>query len=163
MLVLAIIGVGGVFTGTNPSYTASELSHHIKTSQSKFLISEPEIFAPVLIAANENGITDSNIWIFDTQGQKLPEGRRSWKDLFNHGEEDWVRFDDRNISQKVHAARLFSSGTTGLPKAVTITHLNLIAQHEMTSGAHAPPYDVSLSPQYWLVINLCANQVVFLH
>ncbi|QKX61466.1 uncharacterized protein TRUGW13939_08614 [Talaromyces rugulosus] len=143
MLVLAIIGVGGVFTGTNPSYTAAELSHHMKTSQSKFLISEPEILAPVLIAAKENGITDSNIWIFDTQGQKLPEGRRSWKDLFNHGEEDWVRFDDRNVSQKVHAARLFSSGTTGLPKAVTITHLNLIAQHEMTHGAHAPPYDIS--------------------
>lgn len=145
MLVLAIIGVGGVFTGTNPSYTAAELSHHMKTSQSKFLISEPEIVAPVLIAAKENGIPDSNIWIFDTQGQKLPEGRRSWKDLFNHGEQDWVRFDDQSVSQKVQAARLFSSGTTGLPKAVAITHLNLIAQHEMTELAHSRPYDVSLS------------------
>jgi acyl-CoA synthetase (AMP-forming)/AMP-acid ligase II len=144
MLGLAIIGAGGVFTGTNPSYTAAELSHHMKTSRSKFLISEPEILAPVVIAAKENAISDSNIWVFDTQEQKLPEGRRSWKDLFNHGEQDWVRFDDRNVSQKVHAARLFSSGTTGLPKAVAITHLNLIAQHEMTECAHSRPYDVSL-------------------
>lgn len=144
MLVLATIGAGGVFTGTNPSYTAAELSHHMKTSQSKFLISEPQILTPALIAAHENGIPDSNIWIFDTQGQTLPEGRRSWKDLFNHGEQDWVRFDDRKRSQTVHAARLFSSGTTGLPKAVAITHLNLIAQHEMTHEAHSRPYDVSL-------------------
>ncbi|KAH8699235.1 hypothetical protein BGW36DRAFT_293241 [Talaromyces proteolyticus] len=143
MLVLAIIGAGGVFTGTNPSYTAAELAHHIKTSKAKFLISEPEILAPLLVAAKERKISEANIWIFDTQGQTLPPGSRSWKGLLNHGEQDWVRFEDANASRNTAAARLFSSGTTGLPKAVTITHLNLIAQQELTSKAHPRPHSVS--------------------
>lgn len=58
------------------------------------------------------------------------------------GEEDWVRFDDLKTAQTTTAARLFSSGTTGLPKAVAITHYNLIAQHELVLGANPRPYPV---------------------
>ncbi|KID96939.1 AMP-dependent synthetase/ligase, partial [Metarhizium majus ARSEF 297] len=143
MLVLAIIGAGGIFTGTNPAYTAGELSHHIKTSRCSFLISEPEILNPLLEAARDNNIPDDNIWIFNPLGQQVPAGRRPWTDLLKHGEQDWLRFDDHDASKSTTAARLFSSGTTGLPKAVTITHYNLIAQHELVVKADHRPYEVS--------------------
>jgi acyl-CoA synthetase (AMP-forming)/AMP-acid ligase II len=112
MLVLGIIGAGGVFTGANPAYTKHELVHHVKTSKATFLISEPEIFDGALAAA-EYGIPKSNIWVFDVHQQPLPAGFRSWSELLNHGEEDWVRFDDENISMETTAGRFFSSGTTG--------------------------------------------------
>lgn len=67
----------------------------------------------------------------------------SWKSLFDLGEEDWVRFNNLDTAQQTTAARLFSSGTTGLPKAVTITHYNLIAQHELVYGVNPRPYSVS--------------------
>ncbi|BCR90211.1 uncharacterized protein ACHE_60097A [Aspergillus chevalieri] len=35
MLVLAIVGAGGIFTGTNPSYTPMELEHPFKESYDK--------------------------------------------------------------------------------------------------------------------------------
>ena len=143
MLVLAIIGAGGIFTGSNPSYTPAELAHHIKASQSKFLFSEPEIFDSLLQAGRSAGISEQNTWVFDNLGQSIPAGRRSWNELLHHGEEDWVRFNDLKTASETTAARLFSSGTTGLPKATTITHYNLIAQHEAVVGAHPPPYDVS--------------------
>lgn len=142
MLVLAIIGAGGIFTGTNPAYTAGELSHHIKTSRCSFLISEPEILNPLLEAARDNKIPNDNIWIFNPLGQQVPAGRRPWTDLQKHGEQDWLRFDDHDASKSTTAARLFSSGTTGLPKAVTITHYNLIAQHELVVKADHRPYEV---------------------
>lgn len=145
MLVLAIIGAGGVFTGTNPSYTAAELSHHIKTSRCSFLISESAILAPLLDAAKQNNIPERNIWIFDPLSQDEPKTHRSWRDLFNYGEEDWVRFDDLETARTTTAARLFSSGTTGLPKAVIITHYNLIAQQELVYTAFPRPYHVSLT------------------
>ncbi|KAL1848623.1 hypothetical protein Plec18170_007933 [Paecilomyces lecythidis] len=141
MLVLAIIGVGGVYTGTNPAYTAAELGHHIKTSKSKFLISEPEILDPLLAAAKEHKIPRHHIWVFTPLKQQIPGDMQSWKELLKSGEEDWIRFDDLDTARTTTAARLFSSGTTGLPKATTITHYNLVAQHELTSKAHPPrPY-----------------------
>lgn len=143
MLVLAIIGAGGIFTGSNPSYTPAELVHHIKASQSKFLFTEPEIMEPILQAAEQTGVSEQNIWIFDNLGQDIPSGRRSWKELMNHGEEDWVRFNDLKTASETTAARLFSSGTTGLAKAVMTTHYNLIAQHQLVFEVHPRPFRVS--------------------
>ncbi|GFF31159.1 putative acyl-coenzyme A synthetase [Aspergillus lentulus] len=143
MLVLAIVGTGGIYTGTNPSYTTMELAHHFKAADVKFVISEPEILTSVLAAVKERGIPEGNLLIFDVLGQEVPAGHRSWKDLFNHGEEDWLAFNNLQRAKETTAARLFSSGTTGLPKAVTITHHNLIAQHELVFEVHPPPYQVS--------------------
>lgn len=105
----------------------------------------------LLQAAGQTGISEQNIWIFDNLGQEIPPGRRSWKDLLNHGEKDWVRFNDLKTASETTAARLFSSGTTGLAKAVTITHYNLIAQHQSVIEGHPPPYRVSyfFSPHVW--------------
>lgn len=96
----------------------------------------------MLEASKQNNIPAKNIWIFDPIGQPIPAGQRSWRDLLKFGEADWVRFDDADRSKTAVAARLFSSGTTGLPKGVNITHQNLIAQHELTATANPKPFDV---------------------
>ncbi|OOQ89559.1 putative AMP-binding enzyme [Penicillium brasilianum] len=143
ILVLAIIGAGGVFTGSNPAYTPTELAHHIRASEAKFLISEPEILKSLLGAAQQTGIPQQNVWIFNNLGQSVPIGQKSWTELLKFGEADWVRFNDLETARTTTAARLFSSGTTGLPKAVMITHYNLIAQHELVLGADPRPYPIS--------------------
>lgn len=146
MLVLAIVGAGGIFTGTNPSYTPMELEHHFKASEARFLISEPEIVGSLKTAAQGVGIPESNILIFNSLGQNVLSGFRSWDELLKAGEQDWVRFDDLKTTKETTAARLFSSGTTGLPKAVTITHYNMVAQHELVFDVHPRPYRVSFHP-----------------
>ena len=80
--------------------------------------------------------------MFDVLGQQLSPGIRSWKELLTHGEEDWLRFDDLKTAQETTAARLFSSGTTGLPKAVAISHHNLVAENELAFEIRAKPYRV---------------------
>ncbi len=145
MLFLGIVAAGGVFAGTNPAYTQYELTHHFKTSYAKFVIAEPELLPAVLAAAKDCDVAKSNILIFDTQNEEIPSGYVSWKSLFDHGERDWVRFADEQISRKTTAARLYSSGTTGLPKAAAISHYNLIAQHTMVHEVNPPSYEVSLA------------------
>jgi 4-coumarate--CoA ligase len=80
--------------------------------------------------------------IFDTglAGQSVPSGFKSWRTLLNHGEADWQRFDDLATASNTIAARLFSSGTTGLPKAAEISHYNFIAQHCMVQEFVHRPY-----------------------
>lgn len=143
--MLAIIGAGGVFAGTNPAYTRHELRHHIRVTKAQFLISEPEILSALVEAAEGQSIPRENIRIFHPHSsQKCPSGFLSWTELFEHGERDWVRFDDLETCRTTQAARLTSSGTTGLPKATMTTHYNLIAQHEICYGAHVyrRPYEV---------------------
>ena len=132
MLSLAIIAAGGIFAGTNPSSTSFELAHQMRTSETKFIITEPEMLEAVLAATQECKIAPSKIIIFNVLGQAVPEGFHSWEALLSHGEAEWVRFDNLETAKKTEAARLFSSGTTGLPKAAMISHHNFIAQHTLT-------------------------------
>ncbi|OAG34742.1 hypothetical protein AYO21_11090 [Fonsecaea monophora] len=135
ILFLAIVGAGAVFAGSNPGYTPLELRHHVNITQATFLISEPELLEPLMRAAKDTGISQSQVRVFNTQSsQTVPQGFTSWTDLMQHGEEDWVRFDDFDTCANTTAARLTSSGTTGLPKATITTHRNLIAQHELCYG-----------------------------
>ncbi|KAL4955775.1 hypothetical protein BDW69DRAFT_182240 [Aspergillus filifer] len=146
MLVLAIVGTGGIFTGTNPAYTPNELAHHFRASETRFIVSEPEFIHNILDAAGMVGISRERVRIFYTQPQQekmMPEGMVSWKSLFEAGQEDWVAFDDEERAKRTCAARLFSSGTTGLPKAVTITHHNLVAQQELVFEQNPRPYQAS--------------------
>lgn len=140
IIVLGIIGTGAIYAGTNPAYTEYEVSHHIKTAKVKFLISEPEILPSLAKAASASGIPSERIWIFNPlPQQQVTPGYASWNSLLAHGEEDWVRFNDLETCRTTDAARLFSSGTTGLPKAARSTHLNFIAQHECAI-ASSPKY-----------------------
>jgi len=142
MIFLGIIGAGGIFAGTNPAYTTHELIHHLRTSKTKFVITEPEMLDTMLEAAKACSIPEKNIMIFDVMGQKIPSGFRSWTQLLQHGEQDWIRFDSEEECKSSTAARMYSSGTTGLPKAAVISHYNFIAQHTLVFEIAEKPYDV---------------------
>ena len=142
LLFLGIVAAGGIFTGTNPSYTKFELAHHIKTAHVRFIVTEPELLSNIQEAARDSQIPQSRIWIFNVHGQSVPSGFKSWWDLTEHGESDWIRFNDRSMSIRTPAAFIFSSGTTGLPKAAVYSHYNLLAQHTLAIEPEKVPYEV---------------------
>jgi acyl-CoA synthetase (AMP-forming)/AMP-acid ligase II len=143
ILFLSIIGAGGVYTGTNPSYTPFELTHHLKTSRARFIIAEPELLGSIKAAARTCEIPESHMWFFNVHGQSVPPTLKSWSELLSHGEDDWIRFNDKQVSRRTPVALLFSSGTTGLPKAAVLSHYNLVAQHTLAVEPQRVPYEVS--------------------
>jgi acyl-CoA synthetase (AMP-forming)/AMP-acid ligase II len=127
ILFLGIIAAGGISAGTNPSYTPYELAHAIRTAHIKYFIAEPPVLPNVLTASKECGIPTSNIFAFDVSGQGgLPGEIKSWTTLMEHGECDWERFDDLERSEGTAIARLFSSGTTGVAKALDMSCYNFV-------------------------------------
>ena len=145
MIFFGIIAAGGVFTGANPSYTVAELEHHFRVSNAKFFIAEPATIRNIQKAVKACGLTDPKIWLFDEHTKDRSGGFNSWRNILEHGEADWLSFADERTSENTTAALLFSSGTTRLPKAVMISHRNLIAQHVMFLGRNKRTYDVGRS------------------
>jgi long-subunit acyl-CoA synthetase (AMP-forming) len=115
VLVNGIVGFGGVYTGCNPSYTAFELVHHLRSSHAQIVVVEPELLNTCLKAADEVGIPRNRILLFADKGgpAEKEHGLKSWRELFEHGEMDWPVFDNEATAKNTTAALLYSSGTTG--------------------------------------------------
>ena len=145
ILVQGIIGFGGVFVGTNPSYTAYELHHALKTSKAKMILVEPDLIGAIKQPAEDLGIHWRRILFLQAQNGQQMYQYYSWRHLLDHGEKDWVRFDDLETARNTTAFLMFSSGTTGLPKAAQLSHYNLIAEHTLVheNPKHLEQYDVS--------------------
>lgn len=129
MIFLSVIAAGGVISTTNPNYQHLELVHHISTVKAKFVLAEPALLDKVNKAAEELGLPRTSIYAFDPKTQDS-HGYKSWQDLLLHGEKGWEDFKNPEKSHDI-AALLFSSGTTGLPKAAQLSHRNFIAQHTL--------------------------------
>lgn len=132
--------------GTNPSYTQTELNHAIKIAKVKLVLSEPEILANVESALRANGVSvGDKLLILDTRkGQIVPQGKRSWRSLCEHGEQDWIRFDDHDRQYNTTACLFFTSGTTGLPKSAMTSHRNLLAQELLWREFTKTDYPISM-------------------
>ncbi|KAI9815755.1 MAG: hypothetical protein M1827_002151 [Pycnora praestabilis] len=137
VLFLGIIGAGGRFTGANPAHTVHEISHQLRICQAKFILTEPEMLARAVAAAKECELPTSKIFIFNVHGQEVPEGHKSWTDLLQHGENDWVRLEDNT---KTVGAETCTSGTGGQFKAAMLSHSYLVTQAELRLSKPDLPY-----------------------
>jgi 4-coumarate--CoA ligase len=143
MVYLGVVSAGGCVIGSNPTHTFLELKHLFTISRPKVLVVEPELLENVLLAANECGISPSNIIIFNTRGQEVPDGFRSWEVLLQAGESDWIQFDDEDTAKSTTAALLATSGTSGLPKVAAMSHHALIAANTQAYDSKNKLYGVS--------------------
>ncbi|KAG9249078.1 hypothetical protein BJ878DRAFT_531434 [Calycina marina] len=139
-LFLGIIGAGGYFSGTNPTYKPDELAQHMRTSEVKFFLTSPYTLEKVMAAAKECGFPVERIFILNYNNEDIPDGCQSWRLLLEHGETDWVNVRD---SDNTPAAYLPTSGTSGLPKSAIITHKYFISQAEyQLQISKSLPYEV---------------------
>ena len=128
--------------GSNPAYTACELSHLFSLTDTKFVIVEPDLLKNVLPVVQERCMPESNLLIFNTDERHCLDGFDSWDTLLNHGERDWHVFENGKDSESTTAALMSTSGTTGLSKAAAISHYALVAQNIMYYDSKEKPYKV---------------------
>ncbi len=144
---LAVAKLGGTVTTVNPLYTEGELQHQLEDSGASFLITNPDFFDRAGAAARAAGVTQ--LYVFGET-----EGATSFAELM---------VSERTASttpQEVPAAQIdrrtdlvvlpYSSGTTGLPKGVKLTHYNLIANLQQIAGV-APGSDYAVTEDDTLI------------
>ncbi|MDF5721278.1 MAG: thioester reductase domain-containing protein [Rhizonema sp. PD37] len=113
----AIASLGGVSSTANPSYTASELAYQLNDAGAKYLLTVPELLERGLEAASQSKV--ESVFVFGNATGAIP---------FSVLLENSHSIPKVQINPKEDAVALpYSSGTTGLPKGVTLTHYNLVA------------------------------------
>ncbi|KAB5584715.1 4-coumarate-CoA ligase [Coniochaeta sp. 2T2.1] len=141
---LGIVGAGLIFSGANPSYTVPELIHQMQNTTAKVLLCHPDHLPQALQAASKAGIPRSRIFQFSDVANPPLHGIPDWRSMIGSPSEGasyrWPELTPAEARSTV-ATINYSSGTTGLPKGVCVSHVNLNANVEQTvfmRYAHKP-------------------------
>lgn len=134
VVLVGTIMAGGIFTGANPTYVAKEVAYQLENSGAKFLICSDASIDIGLEAAELVGMRKERVFVFDDgvatfegKGQGM-KGCAHWSRLIASKEEgDKFVWEENEEAPERTIVLNYSSGTTGLPKGVEITHTNYIS------------------------------------
>ncbi|KAL2858625.1 hypothetical protein BJY01DRAFT_230772 [Aspergillus pseudoustus] len=143
---MGIIMAGGIFTSANPALVPRELVYQLRDSGATLMVCAEANLKTALAAADQSGLSRDrvfalNLRIFEKEkgiksgpSQAAVDlgalGCRDWSELLaSEGDGSQFRWDELNtpeLSARTLALN-YSSGTTGVPKGVEVSHKNVIA------------------------------------
>ena len=143
LVVHAVLSIGGVVTMVPPLFTNQEINTQLRDSAAKFLVTIPALAEKARAAAKVAGI--EKIIVIGESDTGI-----AFASLMAHDADS----PERKINPRDDLAVLpYSSGTTGFPKGVMLTHRNLVAMLCQITANDAPTQDdtmVCVVPMYHL-------------
>ncbi|KAF2829715.1 4-coumarate-CoA ligase-like protein [Ophiobolus disseminans] len=136
VLSYGIIGAGGVFSAASAASTASELSKQLQGAQSRILVTVEGTKDVAVKAAEEAGwgpngggrvllMSEGKEWELKIIG----DNSRPGQNIINQNDKlPWQKVTDPYELENSLVVLIYSSGTTGLPKGVKLSHRNLVSE-----------------------------------
>lgn len=159
VVFMGIIMAGAVFTGANPTYVARELAYQLQDSGATYLLCAGSSLDTGIEAAQLAGLSRDRVFVYDAavyDGRGSPQkGCRYWGELVASEEEGrnfaWDELTTPELADQTLVLN-YSSGTTGRPKGVEITHKNYVANMLQWSflASLSPDYEAKLARARWL-------------
>lgn len=157
-LTAGLLWAGGVASPANPLYTADELTFQLRDSGAKALVTQKPFLDTAVRAAAAAGIPEDRIILvgeqltdsdWESRSSSTGARRQQHQHRFKHyssirATSYCSRYAQTLVEPSKDLAFLvYSSGTTGLPKGVCLTHRNIVAnilQGARTDGQHLLPH-----------------------
>jgi acyl-CoA synthetase (AMP-forming)/AMP-acid ligase II len=114
----AVSMAGGTVTTVNPTYGAEEIAFQLRDADARLAVTVPPVLDPVSQAAEQAGVRDVIVLRDTDAATGVPLAA-----LFDEPFEQELAIDP---AQAI-AVLPYSSGTTGMPKGVMLSHRNLVA------------------------------------
>ncbi|RIB02489.1 hypothetical protein C2G38_2149983 [Gigaspora rosea] len=127
--VLGTIAAGGKVTTANPKYEATDLSYQLTDSGASVLIVHPEILEVAIEASINAKIPASRVLLF---GDKEIKGYKPYRSVLINDREIEPIYYTPEEAKSTTAYLIYSSGTTGEPKGIEITHTNMVVRLTQT-------------------------------
>jgi acyl-CoA synthetase (AMP-forming)/AMP-acid ligase II len=137
-----ILRSGATATTINALFTAKDIAKQLTDSRASMLVTVRALLAQAKEGAAQAGIPDTGLVVLDGEGQAAT-GHPNAADLMASGRPA----PEVSFAPSAHLAALpYSSGTTGNPKGVMLTHRNLVANVAQIQPLHGmTPQDVVLA------------------
>ncbi|KAF4344205.1 4-coumarate ligase [Fusarium beomiforme] len=171
-LFFGVVMAGAIFTGAAPSSTALELTYQLQDSEATVLIASTNLINVAIEAARNVGLPSHHLFhIHSLDTEEYTTSRndiRSWTEILAsaHDAQDFTWHEPADPETAICCLN-YSSGTTGRPKGVQVTHYSYVANgeahlllHRLQEEALNEPY--SGRALCFLPLNHVAAQTTFI-
>ncbi|EED18837.1 AMP dependent ligase, putative [Talaromyces stipitatus ATCC 10500] len=142
----AVHNLSGISSPANSAYNVSELKHQIKSSGSKTIFTCLSLLETAIKAATTSGIPRKHIYLLSMSYEKqlgymLPSDIKTVDQLILEGsrlpELEPLQWEKGQAIRQC-AFLMYSSGTTGLPKGVQVSHYNVMVNVLQVAAYESP-------------------------
>ncbi|KAI2629484.1 acetyl-CoA synthetase-like protein [Xylaria nigripes] len=159
VIFYAVIIADGIFASTNPAATPDEVAYQLRQTDSRVIMCTPDMKEKALEAAKKVGLLPRNVLIYDgLKALELREATSGAEVPISKMELDWRRITDPVELENSVICLLFSSGTTGLPKAMRISHRNTVASCSLMSHQSKMYFAKTKPPTHLTTAHISAVQ-----